>query len=268
MINIDKKEFEKIDRKFKNYASRVIRSSEMDFIEKLEVFLNFVDECDLISIYIKSKNTKKYNVQDLLKLRDGYRVECFDISAKEEEKVSFTYQLLKYYLDDDIVNMRDLYILYNGEKNYNEALKLFNKHVTMALINCINDYLDERRIDMKEDGMIKIEINGDKSQINVARESSTINATQNNGENIDDDFKKLLENFLEHLDNSNIEEDLKEQGVGIISEASEEINNETPKKWKIKTAIDYLKNLIVTVGLSKELIVEGQQLIETFSTSI
>ena len=87
-------------------------------------------------------------------------------------------------------------------------------------------------------------------------------------QNNNDNLKNALESFLENLNKSSIGDDEKEQGVGVVTETIEELSHDSPKKWRIKTTIDYLKNLIVMAGLSNDLVIEGNQLIETLSISI
>lgn len=254
-INIDKKDFEKYDLKFRRMASNLLRSSERDFLNNVKKFIDYVESCDLILEFINRNNSIKYDIPKIINHRsDGYK-RSFEVGYKQEEAISMTYQLLKYCSLLEGREAFSIYFMYNGEDNYNEMVKSFNEHISKILIDNILMYLEDRRIDMKEDGKITINVNGQGGQVIYGTDNSNIVATQNNNFNSDENLLsafEILKNEL--LKDKNIDSDEKEEIVESVELAIETCKSNKPKRTIIKTAISTLKKLIEVSGLGITLV--------------
>ncbi|OPX47835.1 hypothetical protein [Clostridium thermobutyricum] len=266
-LSIDKKEFKKIDLRFRSHISSIMMSTYEEFENKLIEFFEFIDNNELIRKFINEYNTKEYDIKTILSEREVYCAELYDIGTTTREKVSFVYQLLKYALSDEYESsINNIYTFYRGETNYNSATKAFNNHVTRALLEEIRLYMEELRIDMEEDGILKIEVNGDQSQVIVGKDNSTIHAVQDNkviGKEDVVNLATMIKSFINEIKKEpNISKEIREEIEDSLELAREQLLSDSPKKGRIKNAISSLSDILTITNLGIGVIEAGKSIIQ------
>ncbi|XZJ40570.1 hypothetical protein ACSXCW_02690 [Clostridium perfringens] len=268
-IQMDKKSFEKENLRFRAFAGDLLKTNERDFHNKIKIFFEFISNSDLIKEFIDNNNIFEYNIVEAINTRDLSYPASFVVSSNMQEAISFSYQMIKFCAECEDENaLRSVYIHYNGDSYYNEMVKSFNNHVPKILIDAISLYFQERRVDMKEDGKIVINVNGNGGQVIYGSDNSQITATQNNNFDSTDSLNKLFEELKKDLSNINIDKDEKEELIESTELAIETSKSDKPKKTIIKTAITGLKGLIELTGLSMAAINNANGLIEAFNKII
>ncbi|WP_346025931.1 hypothetical protein [Clostridium nitritogenes] len=268
-IEMDKKSFEKENIRFRAYAGDLLKTNKRDFHNKVKIFFEFINESNLIKEFIDNNITTDYDIIEAIKTRSFSYPASFIISSNKQEAISFSYQMLKFCAE--CKNERELlsvYIHYSGKSYYDEMVKAFNNHISKVLIDAISLYFQERRVDMKEDGNIVINVNGNGGQVIYGSDNSQITANQNNNFDSKDDLNKLFEDLKKDLLSINIDKDEKEDLIEATELAIETSKSYKPKKTIIKTAINGLKGLIKLSGLSVTFINNTNSLIEGFNKII
>ena len=174
----------------------------------------------------------------------SYGRAIFELGNTNEEEITNIYHILKYCAENNR-SIIDLGNSYTTSHKYNDMVKCFGERVIMVLIRHIEGYLTKIGIDMGMDENVKYLITVNDGQVNLAMDSSTINATQNKGINIDE-LKKLIDNVKKESINISSTDDIE-----IVNDSIEVIESEltqaTPKKSMIKTALTGLKAIKGTV---------------------
>ena len=268
-IEMDKKSFEKEDIRFRKYAGDLLKTNERDFHNKIKIFFNFINNSNLIKEFIDNNNIFEYNIEEAINSRDLSYPASFIVSSNMQEAISFSYQMIKFCAEcEDENTLLTVYIHYNSENSYNEMVKSFNNHIPKILIDAISLYFQERRVDMKEDGKIIINVNGNGGQVIYGTDNSQITATQNNNFDSSDSLGNLFEELKKGLLNINIDNDKKEELIESTELAIETSKSDKPKKTIIKTAIKGLKTLITLTGLTSAAINSANGLIDAFNKII
>lgn len=268
-IQMDKKSFEKENLRFRALASDLLKTNERDFHNKIKIFFEFISNSDLIKEFIDNNNIFEYNIVEAINTRDFTYPASFIVSSNMQEAISFSYQMIKFCAECEDENaLRSVYIYYNGDSYYNEMVKSFNNHIPKILIDAISLYFQERRVDMKEDGKIVINVNGNGGQVIYGSENSQITATQNNNFDSTDSLNNLFEGLKKDLLNVEIDKNDKEELIEATELAIETSKSDKPKKTIIKTAISGLKGLVEISSLGIALTNNANGLIEAFNKII
>lgn len=91
-------------------------------------------------------------------------------------------------------------------------------------------------------------ITNNGGQVNIARDESTINATQNNCSH----FDKLVSEIKSNIDSIE-DEGLKDEIIDNVEWLQEEIKKEKPKKGVINAVTNSLKNMLPKIPTTIEL---------------
>lgn len=233
MKNIDKKQLKIISMEFRTIANRLINCNHQTGMALLKRFLTHIDENEIISDYIK----EYVKPEDFEPVERGAAFSSMGDTKQEE--ISYTYQYLKYAVD----NFRNFYydMAFNYAKDTNDSVKEFCIRIILPFVNYIEGYLTEIGIKMGYDEDVKymINVNGGVAQVNVANDNATVNAIQNNRIDIAR-FESLISKVLESIpDGFSTEE--KEHLSDNIEVIREEINSSSPRKGFINTALKGLQ---------------------------
>lgn len=249
-MEINKKELKKTSRNFRQLATRVINSTTDSINLSIKMFISYIDETPIIIEYIQSILVIDENLeQDILEVSRSYGRLGLNTGETPSEEVSSVYQILKYIGQNPSIQTYALGRCYASSTKYQDMIKEFVNHLVMPFVNEINRYLADIATDMGYDEEIKfmITVNGGQSQLNIANDNSTINATQNiqlNRSEVIDVTAELKKNIEKELaDNETIKGILLAQLELIKSESTEE----EPKKSVLKTAIDTITTILKTV---------------------
>ncbi|MEG1487598.1 hypothetical protein [Lactococcus sp.] len=243
-MELNKKELRKIMYDFNSICNRLIKSDFNDYENNLKKFISFLMGNELIYEYIKDCGSPSYDVKTEVETVQNLYGSIFELGNSNDEEVTNIFHLLKYCTENDIIFSHGITFGYSNSNKYQDKLDSFNARVVMVLITHIEIHLTKIGIDMGIDETIKYNITANGGQVNVAADSSTINATQNNG--ID---TKLLAKLLVQV---------QELAKNLTSEEQEEVHDfvetiqllqepEKPKKSLIRTALLGLKGIKGTV---------------------
>lgn len=244
-MEMNKKELQKIDRAFRSIASRLLHTHPNDIGKCLKMFIDFIDQTPLIAEYIHSFDVVDVDFKkEVNEVADSWGRKAFYLGSTPEEEIVWSYQLLKYLVVHN-VSFFSITLAYGGHKDSQQGIKGFGERVILPFVNHIDSYLQNIRIDMGVDEEVKhpIIVNANhNSQINLAQDSATISATQNNG--IDQgELNTLIETIL-----ATIPETLAPEERTLICDSvetiQEELNSESPKGRLIRMA----KNALDTIA--------------------
>lgn len=261
--SFNKKEIKKECRNFKTLASRVLTSEYDTFDCNLKRLIKYIENTEIIKKYIESCVTEndKFNIEeDVKQVSNGYGQYVFESFIDENQEVSYTYQILKYIVDNDI-SFRGYTFGYSTSKQYNDKVKGFNDKFILPFINEIEGNYERICIEMGLDENTNFFITNNGGQVNIARDESTINATQNNYSH----FDKLVNEIKDNID---IIEDtnLRNEIIDNVEWLQEEIKKEKPKKGVINAVMDSLKNILPKIPTAIEVTAAITEIITFIST--
>ncbi|MCI8568562.1 MAG: hypothetical protein HFJ11_01110 [Bacilli bacterium] len=259
----NKKEIKSECRNFKMIASRVLTSEYDTFDSNLKRLIKYIDSTENIKKYIESCINGKddFNIEeDVKQVSNGYGQYIFDSPIDENEEVSYTYQILKYITDND-VSFRGYTFGYSTSKEYNDKVQGFNDKFILPFINEIEGNYERICIEMGLDDNNNYFITNNGGQVNIAKDESTINATQNNYSEIDKLINKVKNN-IDSIDDSN----LKNEIIDNIEGLQEEIKKEKPKKGIINAITSSLKSILPEIPKAIELTAAITEIISFVST--
>lgn len=163
----------------------------------------------------------------------------FSWGNTNEEETSSVYSLLKWIVNQEKGMPHFILYYFSTANKFNEQIKVFNDRAVMILVIHISDYLKGLGIDMGLDDKVVYNIQG--TQVNIANDNATINATQNNG--IDGDkLKELIISMRDNLSAELSDEDRKdaEESIDIIEQ---ELQSKKPNEETVKTRFKLLKRI-------------------------
>lgn len=244
-MKINRNELKKIVYDFNSISNRLLRAEYDDCDNLLKKFLYFIENNELIFDYIKDCDEPTYDIaEEVNEVLKSYGRAIFELGNTDEEEVTNIYHILKYCSEN---NKSIVYLgnSYTTSSKFNDMVKGFGERVIMVLIRHIEGYLTKIGIDMGMDENIKYSITVNDGLVNLAMDNATINATQNNGINMDE-LKKLLDNLKKESVNISNADDMES-----VNESIEVIESElaqtVPRKSLIKTALAGLKTVKGTV---------------------
>lgn len=248
-------EIQEISLDYRDLAKRLLRTDYSQCDSNLIRFMNFIESNELISEFIKEKNTKEYDIETIIKTRENW--EPFEISPIKNEEISFEYQLLKYACVNFEGNFTKLYGLigYISTKgSYNDHLRNFSDHIIDPFVDYINKFLTKcYNQAMKEEGK-----NNPSAPV-----GSTITATNSTvlyGSHVSGDVSNVviitnveqqkalesIEKIESYLDEINKEN--KEDFIDLLNEIKEDIKNHKKPKKSLLTALKTLATGTVSIA--------------------
>lgn len=242
---LNRNELRKIIYDFNSISNRLIQADYEDYNGVLSKFLEFINKTPIINDYVSDCGNCELDLQtEFQEIRDSYGQSIFSLGDTDEEEVRNVFAILKYIVENKIQIHYRIALGYSSSKYYQDKIKGFNSRVVMVLIRHVERYLTKIGIDMGVDEKVTYSITVHNGQVNIANNSSTINATNNNG--IDyDKLSKILNSVKESSNNlSSDEKEILESSLEVIEE---ETKKEHPRKSFLKTAITGIKTIKGTV---------------------
>jgi len=229
------KDIKKLSRNYRGIASRLIKTDVDDGIINLKKFLNFIQSDTIIMSFIESKNKKIFNVENDIKRLQNSQSE-YTLPENNEDEIGYVYQFLCFTAEKCECYYHPISYAY-GHK-LQEQVDNFNHRIVLPFINYITTFLDELLIDLEDDKMRNaLTINANDSQINIANDSSKIEANQNSIKQ-QNDLNAILQILSFEIKKLEVGEDRKEDAIELIEVAKEELEKDKPKKAIIKMAIE------------------------------
>lgn len=260
-MNLNKKELKIISYDFNCIANRLLRVSYVEVNSVLKKFVNYIDKTPIIYEYINSCNRNDFDIKsEIEEVSKGYGRYIFDLGDTFEEEIFTIYNIFKYIVDNEL-DMSGIARAYNTRsKKFDEIIKSFNNRVSLIFINHISDYLTKIGIEMGYDEEAKYMITNNGGQVNISRDNSTLNATQNINTN-SEELLSLVREINKLLDDSipNDEREIIQESVEIIES---ELQSNEPKKGLIKSCVNGIKMAIANIPTAIKLCNNVQQFIE------
>lgn len=260
---LTKEELQKISINFRRVSSDFLSCTESSYHRMLKKFLNYVNNTPVIKKFIDDNGVKLYDFTYLKGSSD--RIE-FYLPVDNSDEIAYIYQLLTFVSDKEF-GIFPLTFMYGSHKAGNK-IQSFNNEIIKPLIDHINTYLTEIKIDsgfqdnygVTNQFTFKQDFKG---QINSASGSSTITAHQTYKEADIEEIKDYSKDFLSALTES--QEINKEDKLALIELLEVTIQNlekEEPKKTIIKIAMEKIKNVTENVDTGTTLFFIGVKLTE------
>lgn len=254
-MELNRKELKKISHSFNIIASRMMRAPIEEYNTILKKFLYFIECNEIIMSYINMGLTSDYSAENDWNRaynEDGY---LFDFGPTEEEESYQIYHLLKYILENEDEPAEAFANIYYVKAQ--DGVNEFNDRVVLVLIQNIEGYLTRVGIDMGLDEEIKFVVYG--GQVNVSHGSSTINATQNNGININE-LDSLIANIMGSLSGLSSEDTVTiKDSIEMIHD---ELTKSEPKKSILNSGVKLIAPMIGIVNGIPTLAANLQKLID------
>ena len=168
---------------------------------------------------------------------------------------------IKKYITENNVSYRGYTLGYSPSKQYNDKVKGFNDKFVLPLINEIEGNYERICIEMGLDENNNYFITNNGGQVNIAKDESTINATQNNYSQID----KLVSQVKTNIDSID-DSELKNEIIDNVEGLQEELKKEKPKKGIINAIVNALESIIPKIPKAIELTAAITQIITFAST--
>lgn len=236
-MEIDKKKLKIISLEFRTIANRLINCHWQTGMDLLRKFISYIDTNEVISDYVQSY----VNPEDFKEYKYQSGVVYTSMGDTKQEEISFTYQFLKYAVDNC---KSDMYgdLAWGYAKEPNDAVKEFCTRIILPFVNYIEVYLTEIgiKIGYDENTQYTINVNGGSPQLNLASGNSKIVATQNIGFDI-----KQLENIINGIRTATNTEGFGNEELEQITDSLDAIKSELtslqPKKGILRTAVKGLQ---------------------------
>jgi len=135
-------EIQDISSAFRNVARRLSRTDHAQCDANLKRFMSILEREELISSYLAQYNTVPYDIPAVLKARDW--LDPFEISAEQEEEISFCIQLLRHAVnvfDGDFTRLYGTHWYTSAKSTVNDEMRKFIEHVIDPLIDHIAEHL-------------------------------------------------------------------------------------------------------------------------------
>jgi hypothetical protein len=226
---------------FNNVSNRLMRVNFNEYNSVLAKFLTFLDGTELIHDYIIDCGEPTIDVEsDISAVSGSYGRSCFALGLTDSEEVANVYHILKAIYEKNMNVAYTIGLAYrSGSKKFQDGVNGFNERVVMVLIRHVESYLTKIGFDMGVDDNIKYAITVNNGQVNLASDSATINAVQNNGINIEE-LQKLI-GALKEAAPTDMNDEEEESFNESVETLEHELVQPKPKKSLINTAIKALK---------------------------
>lgn len=251
----NKKDIKNSSSDFRTYSNRLLNSTYDTMDNNLKRFILFIESNDLIKEYLISLENKysDFNIENDIS-QVSYN-EGFKEYLNFDEETTYSYQILKYIVNNEIC-YRKYVGAYSHSNNFNDMVKAFNDKFVLPFINNVNRYFERICVEMGLDENSNYYITNNGGQINISKDNSILNATQNNYNEVD----KLVETIRNEIDTIS-DEEIKQEVLDNVEGIQEELKKEDIKKGRVKAFISSLNNAIPKFGTAIEIAAATTELI-------
>lgn len=255
---MDIREYRKVSQAFRRVSSNMLKTSYDEENIQLIRFRKFIEENEVINRIIQDKITNiDYDYKNNFIVEDGGRA-SISIPIDESKHIKAMYDYLI-----DITNKEEdirwiAYKFYHGNGKWNDIIREYLDKAFKPLVDFIVDSLSMEMIEMesvKQETHIHQNINKNYGTATIAQGSvkSINNVTLNDSQ----DIKELIESLKDLIIKEKFDDEEKEEVIDDLETIEEEINNENPRKVKIRKAWQGFKNFISNIpeGVGKATII-------------
>ena len=242
-MEISKKELKKTSRRFRCLASNVINAHYTEVNFKIKIFIDYIDQTEVISDYVKSVLVIQDELEnDLKAIAGSYGGQVLAKGTSSEEEVSNIYQVLKYISEHGDFQTSNLGWGYTTSSNYQDMVKNFGERIVLPLESQINEYLMDIATDMgyDEENKFMITVNGGVAQVNIANDGATTNAVQNNNQPIEE----IIVAIKAIVEETGVNTQPILENLAVIQI---EVAKENPQKEVVQGALSKMKRLAAAI---------------------
>ena len=261
-------ELKKMSMDFRRVSNNMFKSRDEDNNVYLIRFRKFIEENSLIKEAIENRICNiYYNYKESFIIKDGGWL-SINIPVNEDEHIKAMYEYLidMTYEEKSLVGIALSYK--HSSKKINDCIQGYLYNVFGPLYQFIIDYISGEIMIMEENKNTGMTINQNIENMYGTNNISGRDISSENNVNLQakEDIKDLIENIINMMEKSDIDEDVIDE-VHIIQE---QINSEQPKERRIYKACNSLKKFILNAPTNVEnittIVINLTLLIEKLST--
>lgn len=265
---LTRNELKAISMDFRTIASRFLRTDFREANDNLIRFMTYIDSCPVIHEYIACNLTTEYDIQEIRAKRGMH--DPYPIPHTKEGEIAFTYQLLKYAMEEYPKEYWQVSFGYSFDNGIQSHVDAFHKNVVVPFIQHITAYLDILMTGNEVDsGSVAVTVTGGAvGQINIAKNSATLEASGMVIVNDIAGLNNLVERFIQSLNESSVDPDEKAEIIDVVDTMKEQVITLNPKRGLLKVCYDRLKTFGAQLVYGAELAVLTKDLIEMIGPHI
>jgi hypothetical protein len=235
------KEYEKLEIRelldeFTSIANDLIEMNSVDDMSYLKRFMKFIESEPYIFKFIQKNQVKPFDIMDVIQQRSRI-AEKYEIPDNKSEEIAFTYQLLKYGLENFKVYYQFTTQL-PAYGNRSEGVLKFNQTIVRSFCNRISSYLQSILNKLGDRNMSSVTQNfhGSVGAVQTG-DYNVANVTQNNhlSPNLVDAAREIQQ-LLEQLTQSYPTNTQAEKLV-VVTKTVEQIENNPSLKERTVSAL-------------------------------
>lgn len=142
-----RKEMQKISLKYRTLSSQMLKMNSQEEMYCIQQFFDFITETKFIMDYICECRTKEYDFKQIFSDK-GWR-DVLVLPSKQEDLISYGYQLLQYILDGP-KNLIGLCMGYTGSNKFSDNIEAFVRKSIEPFVVAIRTYIELGFIDCEE----------------------------------------------------------------------------------------------------------------------
>ena len=144
---INRKEIQKISLQYRTLSSQMLKMNSQEEIYCIQQYFAFITKTELIMHYINECNKKVYDFEQIFSDK-GWR-DVLILPAKQEDLISYGYQLLQYILDGP-KNLIALCMGYTGSNKFSDNIEAFMRKSIEPFVVAIRTYIELEFIDCED----------------------------------------------------------------------------------------------------------------------
>jgi hypothetical protein len=241
-MKLNRRELREVQYDFNCIANRLYRAEFSEYKNTLQKFVTFILSNPIINGYLIDCGEPTIDIEKEVELvgRAHGTAVFSDFGDTPQEENANILGVLRSILGKDYDIYNDVAFGYSDSRKYQDMISGFNERVVMVMIHHIESYLTKIGIDMGMDETVNYNISITNGQVNMANDNAVINATVNNGIDID-----KITSLLRDVDvaASELPDGDRNAARDSIAVVQEEITEQKPRKRYINTAINALKGI-------------------------
>ncbi len=149
-----RKEIQKISLRYRTLSSQMLKINSQEEVYCIRQYFDFITETPFLMEYINKCKTQDYDFAKIFSER-GWR-DVLSLPSKEEELVSYGYQLLQYILNGQI-SLIGLCMEYTGSNKISDNIEAFVKKSIEPFVVALRTFIELSFIDCDDEAGKEVE---------------------------------------------------------------------------------------------------------------
>lgn len=254
-------EYRRVSQAFRRVASNMLTTKYDENNIQLIRFRKFIQENEIISKIVEEKiKNVNYDYKENFIVEDGgWKTISIPIDEGEHIKAMYDYLIDITNKEEDI--RARAYNFYHSNSKWNDIIRDYLNKVFKPLVDFIIDSLSMEMMGMekvKQETHIHQNINKNYGTASIAQ--GNIEVVNNVTLNDLKDIRELVESIKNSIIKEEIDNDIKEDIIDDLETIEQEIDNENPKRIKIKKAWKGIESFIskIPVGVTQAVMISSQ----------